>query len=332
MANIILKKGTKDDISFNAIEMIKNMNGMSDQEIQEAFERIKAGGELRIRGIRPEKIKSVINDFSGEGFCAIEVSTNEEKEHFKPVIQAEKISQVGREETLEVLSEVKKIIEEYEQCEQDIKFLNVDLKMEYSEAESIRKKVTRKTRNIIRIGTLISALIGFFVGSIFGAVIFAVLVRIILNCTIKKKDLMEHEIENNIEAEKYIKEKVVPIKKQLNELVNLRANLVDGGKYEWVINIVGEEMFYSPCVEDLYELVKSRRADNIKEALNKYDETKYKARMEEMQRSIRNSAEISASESMKQTKKMERIEEYTKKTAKSAKKSAHYSFLSWWDK
>lgn len=66
---------------------------------------------------------------------------------------------------------------------------------------------------------------------------------------------------------------------------------------------------------DAYISQKSRRADSLKEALNKYDDQQHKAHMEEMQRAIQNASEVTAAESVKQTA-------YSADMAKSAHQTA----------
>jgi len=77
------------------------------------------------------------------------------------------------------------------------------------------------------------------------------------------------------------------------------------------MDVIGEELFYSFCIADLYDLVKARRADNLKEALNKYDDEKYKARMQEMQQATQHAAEISAQEARRHSQQLESIERDT---------------------
>ena len=91
------------------------------------------------------------------------------------------------------------------------------------------------------------------------------------------------------------------------------------------IDFVGEDLFAYECIEDLYNLIKSRRADNLKEALNLYDDTLHKARMEEMQAAIQNASEIAASESVKQTAYSKEIAKSSHQAATAAKATAYHT-------
>jgi hypothetical protein len=82
-------------------------------------------------------------------------------------------------------------------------------------------------------------------------------------------------------------------------------------------------LLYSDCVEQLHELVKSRRADNLKEALNKLDDIQYKENMNEMQRAIQNASEITAAESVKQTAYSKSIAQSSRQQAAAARSSAY---------
>ena len=99
----------------------------------------------------------------------------------------------------------------------------------------------------------------------------------------------------------------------------------NNGQKSWAINVVGKDMYYSACIKDLYELVKSRRADNLKEALNKYDDSMHKSRMEEMQAAIQNASEISARESVKQTAIAKQVEKNTHQAATASKATAYHT-------
>ena len=59
------------------------------------------------------------------------------------------------------------------------------------------------------------------------------------------------------------------------------------------------------------------------QALNKYDDSEYKARMEEMQASIQNASEITAREAVKQTEYSKEVAKNTHQAATAAKQSAY---------
>jgi len=59
-------------------------------------------------------------------------------------------------------------------------------------------------------------------------------------------------------AEKYIIEYVNPLVEQLEKVENELEELNNSGKIEWAKDIVGENLFYSVCIGDLYDLVKGQ--------------------------------------------------------------------------
>jgi len=68
-----------------------------------------------------------------------------------------------------------------------------------------------------------------------------------------------------------------------------------------------------------------QKADNLKEALNLYDDTMHKARMEEMQAAIQNASEIAAVEAAKQTALTKDIAKNTHQAATAAKATAYHT-------
>lgn len=163
------------------------------------------------------------------------------------------------------------------------------------------------------------------IGSIIGAVILGGLAYFIVRAIVTPADLREHEEENNANADDYIRQNVEPLQIRLEEVYTLRNNLNDSGKITWAIDVVGRDMFYSACISDLYNLIKSRRADSLKEALNKYDDEQHKAHMEEMQRAIQNASEVTAAESVKQTAYSKDIAKSAHQTATASKAAAYHT-------
>ena len=108
-------------------------------------------------------------------------------------------------------------------------------------------------------------------------------------------------------------------KEQINlELEELKAS----GKIDWAEDIIGEELFTSNAVSAIYSLIKNRRADSLKEALNLYDESLHRTRMEEMQADIQYAVEVTAAEAIKQTEYTQEIAKNTHEAATAAKATA----------
>ena len=242
-------------------------------------------------------------------------SIEKQSEIFKPIVLADNITKLDRQGIMNVLIEVGKIAKESEEYDIEVAELSRKINNEQKKADNIRKHVSDRAQKIIWGFTITAAVIGTFIVPVIMTIVFGVIALIIMNATVKKADLKKHEEENNINADEYIKEYIYPMRTRLDEVYALRDNLINGGKRDWAIDIVGKDMFYSECIKDLYNLIKSRRADSLKEALNKYDDEQHKAHMEEMQRAIQNASEVTAEESVKHTA-------YAKETAKSAHQAA----------
>ena len=286
-------------------------------------------GDDYTRAIEGENIENVtISDASNTNSETVEpISISPSNQFsqpngkFVPIVASNMISRLDRESTMKVLIEVGKIAKESEDYDVEVAQLVRAKKQETDKANGLRKVVSKKAKSIIWSVTIIAFLVGLLGGPL--CIVTGIGAFIVMNLTVKKSDLKKHEAENNTNADAYYAEKVVPIEERLNEVYALRDELNNSGKKTWALDVVGREMFYSACIQDLYNLIKNRRADNLKEALNKYDDSQHKARMEEMQASIQNASEISAKEAVKQTAYSKEIAKNTHQAATAAKATAY---------
>ncbi len=222
---------------------------------------------------------------------------------FVPVFELNMVSKLDREQTMKLLLEVGDIAKESEGYNKEVSKLLKKKAEEEEETEAIRKRLSTTAILIIVGGTLACFLLGLFGGAL--CIVTGIIGYILLKRIVSYFDLQKHSEENNALAEEYYNSHVVPIEKKLEEVYALIEAFANSGKKEWAVDVVGEKLFYSECVKDLYELVKNRRADSLKEALNRYDDDHYKARMEEMQAKIEAASIIAAEESKKQSVQME---------------------------
>ena len=260
------------------------------------------------------------------------VSNVNKKTIYQPLVSVDDVGNLDRQGTMDVLTEVGKIAKEAEGYKKEIAELAKQIDSEQKKAEELRKSLSAKANKTILKAAIVAALIGaiwripYGTGHILSAVVFGVIAYFVARAIITPKDLKEHEAENNANADAYIQQNVEPLQARLNEVHALIADLNDSGRIPWAIDVVGRDLFYSACISDLYNLVKSRRADSLKEALNKYDDEQYKARMKEMQRSIQNAAEVSAAEAVKQTAYSKDIAKSAHQTATAAKATAYHTW------
>lgn len=227
------------------------------------------------------------------------------------LVSISELASLDRQETLDVLEEIEDIVTQFERYNNDIKVLTEEIKKEQGEAESLVRATTGAR---IRFWIIV-ILAGTIIMPVILTIIFGVVAGVIAWAKVLEADLKKHEKENNAAVENYTIRHVKPLQKQLDMIVWRRNILIDNGRLAWAIEIVGEELFCGPCISDLHNLVKSRRADNIKEALNKYDEIQHRTRMEKMQESIQKASEISAMESIKQTEYAYQVDQTAKTNA-----------------
>lgn len=343
MANVILKNVGHDKVQV--IKVVRKLSGMGLKEAKDIVDGIEVGNEYIISANLREEVHSIINTFTQIGAIAVEefeetdvvreaINDSENLSvglcenginKYIPIVTIDEVSFLDRQETMNVLLEVGKIAKESEQYDSEVNSLKRSIYEEKNKAEELRNHVSGKARAISWLVTLCVLGIGC-IGTVIIGIILGIIAYNIMKVTVIKSDLKKHEEENNAKADAYIKNNVEPLQMRLDKVHLLRNELLKSGKLTWALDVVGKDLFYSECVSDLYNLIKSRRADNLKEALNKYDDTMHKARMEEMQASIQNAAEISAAESIKQTAQMGEIEKNTHQAAQAAKVNAAFSY------
>lgn len=259
------------------------------------------------------------NKFSPEGSS----QTNENQEKVVHVNTNVTNSQ-DRDGTLNLLYEVGKVAENMECLEADASSIRQNIGAENRKADELRKVVSSKAKTIKWIVILCSLVTWPFL-AVIGGIVVTIVLWVIMNKTVIAKDLKEHEAENNANAERYIAEHVVPLQNQLQSVEGEINELETSGKIAWARDIVGDNFFYSAIIGDLYDLVKGRRADSLKEALNLYDDVQYKARMEERQAAIQNASEVAATEAVKQTAYSKEIAKSSHQAATAAKATAYHT-------
>lgn len=338
MAEIILKEVGPNKVKV--ITVFREVTGWGLKEAKDAVDAVEQGMPAKLN-VEADSVSSVIAQFNEVG--AVATSQNSrfgEKTAFgeKGSVQEATVSQEstsntinldtaipqGREETLNMLYEAGRIAEDSEALAKEASSIRAEIDAQKKKADELRKVVSGKAKAIKWIIILCSLITWPFL-EVIGGVIITIIVWVVMNKTVIKSDLKAHEAENNANAEKYITEHVAPLGNNLQEVEQQIAELEASGKIAWAKDIVGEDMFYSACIGDLYDLVKSRRADNLKEALNLYDDVQYKARMEESQAAIQNASEVAAAEAVKQTAYSKEIAKSTHQAATAAKATAHHT-------
>lgn len=320
------------------IVAFQEITGCEPKEALEVADSIEAGNIRVLDGLSDSEVEEISNILEMSGavitvnktandnlYASNKKNLIQNSERYQPIVASNEISMLDREGTIAVLEEVKKIALEHETYFTKIEEGEKDKKEILAKAKKMQGEWSKVGGITILIGggvLLLSCWIffGFIIGLIFAAVLwfaFAWLVDII--------DVNIHKSENDAKAKAYIEENMPPIQASIDEVYVELEKFNQCGKKDWAVDVVGEELFYSTCIDDLCSLIKSRRADSLKEALNLYDDTKYKERMEEMQKAIQTASEGAAKEAAKQTALSQQIEKNSHEAAIAAKATAYHT-------
>lgn len=349
MANIIIKRMGNNKVKV--IEIYRKVTNTGLAEAKQVVDELQNGKEIVISLDDTEQfvIDDVIRQFTEVGAYAYEdrykgiknsfASALEETENAEQSVDTDisemtisgvkqkkytDVGNLGREATMTKLIEAGKVAKELEELSTSKGNIISKISEQKKEMENIREYVP--VNNKLWIGPLIvmalsvPLMITIPVGIIVGLVWHHYSAK-----KYKQNYIEEHSAENNSNAEKYREENIAPLESKLTETSNKIDALYECGKVQEAIDFVGEDLFSYGCIEDLYNLIKSRKADNLKEALNLYDDTLHKARMEEMQAAIQNASEIAAIEATKQTAYTKEIAKSSHQAATAAKATAHHT-------
>ena len=246
----------------------------------------------------------------------------------KPNYSAEDVFKMDRDGAMKALMDARNIALENEKYLEEISAWSKKIETENDKAEELLKRVSKKAKIQSSIVLAVCILPGCLMISILG-IIIGFIIGFIISNSIEKRDLRQHFDENKAAYNAYKAEHVEPFQEKINKLKVLRKDLQRSGRIEWAIDLVGKDLFNSTYIDGLYDLIKSGRADNLKEAINKFYDLQHQARMEEMQNAIKNASELTAVESAKQTKLAQNIERNTHEAATAAKISAAANYATY---
>lgn len=343
MKDLVLKNVGSN--KTQVIDVLCNVIGLSAEEAQNIVDRVETGEECKVLSWgKQDDIETIIGEFTAAGATMYEADSNsgdEEystfyagylaangelkagKKKYKPPVPVKEIVNLDRQGTLDVLIEVKRIAQELENIENVIRGYQEKIEQFTAEAKEIETAISDKATAAIIGITVLGFIFGMVQTNLIGGILLGALAYFVGGFVIKFIDSIKNGDENKAKADAYIKENVDPLKDSLAQCCKERDAYENGREVSWAVNVVGEDLFDSDCVQQLYELVKSRRADNLKEALNKLDDIQYKENMNEMQRAIQNASEIAAAESVKQTAYSKSIAQSSRQQAAAARSTAY---------
>lgn len=242
-------------------------------------------------------------------------------------ISPDDVGKMERNELLTILQEIRRLTGTLDEYVNQVIRANAEIEAAKKHAEELRTAVSGWVNGITFIIVFVLSIFLFFEGlSWFGPILsIAVGLIAIKPGFLLPIDQAKNRKKREAEANDYLEVTLPPLQGQI---IAAQQSLVDIQKSEetaWAMDVIGKELFNSACVETLMDIVKSRRADNLKEALNKYDSSAHTNKMEEMQRAIQNASEIAAEESAKQTIYAEETAKNTHQAATAAKATAHHT-------
>ena len=326
MKNLVLKGMGGNKAEF--VKLLQDAVGIKQTEAESIADAIANGGSYTISDIPDMDAQELIYDFKQIGATVEEGSpdlgSGSVENPYVPIYSADDIHKLDRQETLQVLDEVGRIAKDYEQCNDEIIRLNAEIAAEKQKSETLPKPLSDEAKQKVRKIVIIAVVASVVTGGMLA--IPAIIVAIFMYISIKNKDLQAHAAEHDIRARSYLSEHVTPLQNQLAEVRGRQNTIVRDGRMEWAIDVISKDLFYSGCIDDISNLIRSRRADSLKEALNKYDDTQHRERIEAMQQSIQNATELAAVEATKQTARLEQIEKNSHEAASAAKMNAAINY------
>ena len=196
----------------------------------------------------------------------------------------------------------------------------------YAKAEEIFNDIPTFVFIIALIGLIVGFISGnsflgrVLLGAIIGIGVLWLVDKIVKAFTVDKRTKAKNDY---IDAHlPQLNQRIADIQSQMVDLVNSEDGL-------WAIDVVGDEFFCTPFVKELMSYLSSRRADNLKEAIQQYDLHTHNFNMESMQADIKDASERTAIEAAKQTEYAKQTEKNTKATANAAKANAVINYATY---
>lgn len=239
-------------------------------------------------------------------------------------IEPDSVAKMERNELLLVLNEIRRHVITMDEYFNEIVAINSKIQAVQKQAEVLRNAVSGWVYGVLAAIVIIPTILTWSEFK-WGGIVLAFIFALVIKRRLKELDASMNAKKREEEANDYLGRMLPPLKNQMVETQQSLIIIQKSEESSWAKDIIGEELFNLESIEQLINIVKSRRADSLKEALNKYDSTEHINKMEEMQRAIQNASEVAAVESAKQTAYAKETAKNTHQAATAAKATAYHT-------
>ncbi len=274
------------------------------------------------RNIIREKSSELTNDVAEENQSSFTGNVSEIVISNMP--NPDDVNYLKRSEILDMLYEIKKIpntidklllqIEENKEGIEKVKRAADSLACKKVDESFVAKGSWISLIASIIVLTVVNLSLGWgFVGVIIAVVLGVILGALIETYILKPVFLNSKKYSNEIasnksKAEAYRNTNIPPLLDKINDDNNRIMAIRSSKEYMWAADVLGGDyMIESNTIEMIIGVISARRADNLKEALNKIDQMNHNAAMQSMQSDATAAAQKAAYEAAIQSEHLSRV-------------------------
>ena len=204
---------------------------------------------------------------------------------------------MGRNELLDALNEMSRIFSVAIAKALEVRDMEAKIQTVKDESNKIETGFTKDEEIGVGVLTLMSLAIAAYVVNFIVAVIIAgIICGAVSGCLYLKHCIFPSKKQKAL-ADEYRMQNIPPLEEELEALKEKRDKYNCSGEMKWMVQALNEKYLQPDVIKMLADYVDTGRADNLKEALNLYEEVAHRERMETMQSSILDAAQASAENS-----------------------------------
>ncbi len=291
---------------IKAIKLIRDVTGL---DLTAAKALAEDGGEL-INTIDENQAQSIVKQFSDLGIeVSYEGSLADSTPKSKNSSSYPNLITLGREDLISALRYIQDILHDLAKKSLELDHILEDLdrkiETEKKNEKAILSKLNDQQKKKRKTITIAVAALFFLIGiindgfSAFGSCLIAA--AGMAGVTYLVTTIVMHSFASTKpdpayaeEAKQYHLEHVWPLEKQRREIKSEFQAQVNWDEVNWASNALSEEYVDYSILSSFISYLQSGRADNLKEAINLYEEEQHRNRMENMQRATLDAAERTA--------------------------------------